>query len=763
MRPYLIVILDSFHEAFASRILYILLLALTLVLALVAPLGYTEQRMLQFHRRDIREWPVFIKELRRQAAANTALPGKRIVELAGDPLAKIVKELPTGSELNSGQVNEVVDGLNSLLAKKDLYQEDAWRGVRLKETTQKLLKQGIGNLSQDDLAYLNRLLLRDAFPANLGSIGDKELFVTYAWWTVPEPVPGGKTWFPRIVKATLAAFMDLFVGTVAIFVAILVTAPIIPRTFEPGAIDLLLSKPLSRSLLLIAKYFGGCAYILLSASYFIAGLWLIIGWRLDVWSEKLPLCIPIFMFQFAIYYVVSMLAGVIWKNPIVCVAVTAVFFISCFCVGTGKIFVEQTFIKPNQLVRIVNTSDGVLCVTRSGQFVQWNSDQQSWDDVLQASDGRSRRPMGPPMPSRIIGPIYHQPTQSLLYLKQAPQNQPRRFMGSGSQFMTAKWSGNWTAEAGPMPPTGASWIFQDAQGKIELIGTSGVFAYKPPAGKQGAKTKVLGFEIPLGPADDPFVRLGPPEDTTFSAPYSAAIDPQSGRILIDNEQSLMLMNRNHDGSSYTLFKSVNHDSSGPTLVGLAGSTAVVVSKAGRIQLRNDSSLEVEQTFRPAGNSPPVAVETSADGRHIAVLFQNGRLWLYDNQTRQGKLLDRYASAVAFDRDSVLYSNTSRQVRVRDLKAGETTKVYTPKSETLQWSYRWIIEPIYFVFPKPGELNSLVRSLLIEDLPGIPGMDVVEDLRDPQPTPNSTPPLVHGLIFVLVMLGITCLYVERLDL
>lgn len=764
MRAYLTVILDSFHEAFASRVLYILLLVMTLALALLSPLGYTEQRSVQFHRRDVREWPAFVKELRKQTGAKTPSPGKRVVELGGEPLAKIIKDSPADSELTSEQINVVIDGLNKLLPMKTFYDENAWRGVRLRESTQKLLKQGPATLGQDDLAYLNRMLLRDAFPSNLGSIGDKELYVYYGWWTLPEPVPGGKEWFPLLVKATLAAFMDLFVGSLAIFVAILVTSAIIPRTFEPGAIDLLLSKPVSRSLLVIAKYLGGCAFILLSAGYFIVGLWLIVGLRMDVWSEKLLLCIPIFMFQFAIYYAVSMLAGVIWRNPIVSIGVTVIFFLSCFVVGTGKLAVEAAYIKPSQLVQLVNAKEGIVGVTRAGQFVQWNETQQSWDEALQSgSERRGRRQMGPPPPTRIIGPVYHRPTQSLLYLSQSVQPSPRGFMGGGSQLMIAKSSGNWKAQAGPTPPSGATWFMQDGQGNIVLVGPSGVFVYQPTAGEPKPQATLFGIELPLGAGDDPFIRVGPPDDVPYNVPYSAAIDPQTNRLVIDNPQSLMLLTRKEKEAKYTVEKSVKHEPEGATLVGLTKNVVVVVNKSGHVQIRSVSTLQVDHSFRPAGDSQPLSVETSTDGRHVAVLFHNGALWLYDDQSHQGRILDRHTTAAAFDGGTLIYADFLRQVRVRDLTAGNTSKTYSPKLDTLRWYYQWLIQPIYVVFPKPGELSNLVRSLLTEDPPKMPQLENVEDLRVVQDRPDTTAPVVHGAIFVLIMLAITCAYVERLDL
>src|SRR5262249_9931409 len=141
MRAYLTVIRDSFHEAFASRVLYLLLFAMTLVLASLAPLGFREQRSLTFLAREIYDWPVFLKELQRQAQADGASPGKRIVELAGKPLSTILLDPAFSKDVSPNRVNEIVEGLNSLLTNRALYDADAWQGVRVRDATKKLLAE----------------------------------------------------------------------------------------------------------------------------------------------------------------------------------------------------------------------------------------------------------------------------------------------------------------------------------------------------------------------------------------------------------------------------------------------------------------------------------------------------------------------------------------------------------------------------------------------------------------------------------------------
>jgi hypothetical protein len=762
MRAYITVIRDSFHEAFASRVLYLLLLAMTVVLASLAPLGYREQRSLTFQAREIYDWPVFLKELQRQAQGDEPSPGKRIAEFAQKPLSTILLDPAFSKDLSPNRVNEIVEGLNSLLAERSLYDAVAWQGVRLRDATQKLLKDDRTHLSQEEASYLNRLLLRDAFPSHLGAIADKQLHMTYAWWTLPEPVPGGLAWFPQVVKIALAAFMNIFVGTVAVFVAVLVTAPIVPRTFEPGAIDLLLSKPISRSLLTIAKYVGGCSFILLSAGYFITGLWLIVGFRLDVWSGKLLLCIPVFMFQFAIYYAVSMLAGVIWRNAIVCIVVTVLFYLACFTVGNADLAIDRTYIAPYQLVQLVPAKDGWVGVNRQGQFVQWNEAIQNWTEVLRAVDQRGPRPLRPVVTARLIGPVYHRPTESLLYVKPAPQGPPRRLLGQGSEFVTARWSGSWNPETGPPPPSGTSWIFQDTQADVVLVGAAGVFAYSPSTAPTRPRPKILGIELPLKSSRDPFVRIGPPEAEGFPFLYSAAIAPGSRRLLVDTEQSLTLLKRDGE-SAYVVERRVDHEPEGPTLLGLTDEYAIVVAKTGEVQLRDPSTLKPERGVFPAGDSPPLAVETSESGQFVAVLFHNGVLWLYDVRSRQGSVLDRHATAVALDGNSLAYANSERQVRIQDLNDGKTVGSYSPSLDTMSWYHRWLIHPLYVVFPKPGELGSVVSSLITEDQILMPIGQGVEDLRDDHPVSQNKALILHGAIFIAAMLAITCLYVERIDL
>ena len=57
MKPYLAVIKDSFREAWSSRVLWILLVLITLVLLAIIPFGWTRQLTIGLQQDDLRDYP----------------------------------------------------------------------------------------------------------------------------------------------------------------------------------------------------------------------------------------------------------------------------------------------------------------------------------------------------------------------------------------------------------------------------------------------------------------------------------------------------------------------------------------------------------------------------------------------------------------------------------------------------------------------------------------------------------------------------------
>ena len=112
-----------------------------------------------------------------------------------------------------------------------------------------------------------------------------------------------------------------------------ITAFFIPNMLHKGTIDLLLAKPIHRVTLLLYKFVGGLLFMFLNTVVIMAGIWLGLGVQTGVWTNSFLLCIPIFTFQFAIFYAVSALVGVLTRSAIVSILAVVLTWGVLFLVG----------------------------------------------------------------------------------------------------------------------------------------------------------------------------------------------------------------------------------------------------------------------------------------------------------------------------------------------------------------------------------------------------------------------------------------------
>ncbi len=86
---------------------------------------------------------------------------------------------------------------------------------------------------------------------------------------------------------------------------------------QKGRIDLVLSKPIHRSALLVYKYLGGLLYVLINAVFLVGGCWLALSARSGHWDFSFLWSIPVLTGFFAILYGFSAWLGVLTRSPIV--------------------------------------------------------------------------------------------------------------------------------------------------------------------------------------------------------------------------------------------------------------------------------------------------------------------------------------------------------------------------------------------------------------------------------------------------------------
>ncbi len=108
-----------------------------------------------------------------------------------------------------------------------------------------------------------------------------------------------------LVLGGLAAFLF----SLGLLLAIFASAGLIPTIFAPGRIELLLSKPLSRSELLLGKYLGALTVIGANIAYLAAGAWLILGWKTSIWKVEFLAAGALSIFAFAVMLTVVTLVA----------------------------------------------------------------------------------------------------------------------------------------------------------------------------------------------------------------------------------------------------------------------------------------------------------------------------------------------------------------------------------------------------------------------------------------------------------------------
>jgi ABC-type transport system involved in multi-copper enzyme maturation permease subunit len=98
------------------------------------------------------------------------------------------------------------------------------------------------------------------------------------------------------------------------FLAIFASAGLIPSVLEAGRISLLLSKPLTRTMLLMGRYLGNILIVVINHVYLICSIWLVIGMKTNIWETRFLLSIPISIFIFAVLLCVVVLIGVVFES-----------------------------------------------------------------------------------------------------------------------------------------------------------------------------------------------------------------------------------------------------------------------------------------------------------------------------------------------------------------------------------------------------------------------------------------------------------------
>lgn len=112
-----------------------------------------------------------------------------------------------------------------------------------------------------------------------------------------------------------------------LFLSIFSTSSFIPNMLEKGSIDLLLSKPVSRTQVILGKFFGGTMVVFINIAYLIVGLWFLLGIKFGSWNAGFLLSIPVITFAFSTLYSMIILIGVVTRSSVLAMMLSYLIFI----------------------------------------------------------------------------------------------------------------------------------------------------------------------------------------------------------------------------------------------------------------------------------------------------------------------------------------------------------------------------------------------------------------------------------------------------
>ena len=298
----------------------------------------------------------------------------RIAGTFPESIKRKLRDVAKGDDVRIDK-QALADSLNDALDDESWYDPQAWQStVRLRELRE--LDQMDGEeLSASLRKRRARLRIEAALPGVMAAQSARTIVLSYAGSEFPPNSIINLAFgvdrerfvsiFNQFVVPTI---LDWLMGFAMIFLGILVTASIIPEMLQAGSLHLLLSKPISRTILLISKFVGGCAFVFLCVCQLVVGLWLIAGLRLDIWNLRILWCIPVAVFLFAVFFSVSVLAGLRWRSAILSIGVTCIFGAFVLIIGFIGGYFDTSVRAPDRIAHVTFQGDELFATTRGGPF-----------------------------------------------------------------------------------------------------------------------------------------------------------------------------------------------------------------------------------------------------------------------------------------------------------------------------------------------------------------------------------------------------------
>ena len=181
------------------------------------------------------------------------------------------------------------------------------------------------------------LILSGLVVAVFGAIGLRPNGIGFLWFTIPSDLVNSELVdAATFYKSMFTGFgVRFWLSILATVLALVTTAGMIPDFISGGSIELMLSKPVSRTRLYLTKFATGLLFVGLQVAIFSVASMLVIGIRGGVWEPGILLSIPIVVLFYSYLFCVCTLRGLITRSTLASLLLTVLLWFILFLLNTA--------------------------------------------------------------------------------------------------------------------------------------------------------------------------------------------------------------------------------------------------------------------------------------------------------------------------------------------------------------------------------------------------------------------------------------------
>lgn len=260
-----------------------------------------------------------------------------------------------------------------------------------------LLVDAYRELNSKKLFWIS-LAISGLIVAAFALIGVTPTGIKFVVWDIDLPFMQALDLKPeRFYKLLFTNFgLGFWLAWLGTILALVSTAGLIPDFIASGAVELTLSKPVSRIRLFLTKFACGLLFVTLQVTVFTAASFLVIGIKGGVWEPGLFLAVPIVVIFFSYLFSICALLGLLTRSTIASLLLTLLVWLFLFALNAADIGILQ-----GQAFNAVRQESLEARITRMEKATTEQVMRMRQADAEAAGQPRESAPTTPPTPEEM--------------------------------------------------------------------------------------------------------------------------------------------------------------------------------------------------------------------------------------------------------------------------------------------------------------------------------------------------------------------------